>query len=263
MCLDFVEVCLDYVDFVKECLDYVKTYLDYVKTCPDYVKTCPDFVETCLDKVLDLVVTYLGIVETCIVFKLRSDLSRHEWLKVDINIKLTNKVKLCISKPNDCLLAYSLTYRNNAQFSFQFRASNRIGWRFQCLVISWYISADIQLAVVGGILLFTFAKNRKAGIIASVIALIGFITVTFMVAYWNQFHGILRLYMRWVTFWSILYSPSPASFIIAFEWCKFDISAYWRNRETRQNLPISTWQLIPELDRIWSVSLVRLLPESW
>ncbi|XP_065206402.1 O-acyltransferase like protein-like isoform X2 [Planococcus citri] len=65
----------------------------------------------------------------------------------------------------------------------------------QCLVISWYISTDIQLAIIGGILLYIFTKNEKIGIYAIGFTLVVSITTTFTVAYINKFHGLLRLYM--------------------------------------------------------------------
>lgn len=65
----------------------------------------------------------------------------------------------------------------------------------QCLVISWYISTDIQLTLLGSILLFIVCKNRKIGAFATIMTFITAAGVTFAITYINQFHGILRLYM--------------------------------------------------------------------
>ncbi|XP_065201228.1 nose resistant to fluoxetine protein 6-like [Planococcus citri] len=87
----------------------------------------------------------------------------------------------------------------------------------QCLLISWYISADIQLAIIGGILLYIFTKNRKIGIFAIFFALMVFAAITFTVAYINQFHGILRLYM------SLLEEPRKE-----YEFTNFYVATYTR-----------------------------------
>ncbi|XKL64038.1 hypothetical protein PGB90_004124 [Kerria lacca] len=87
----------------------------------------------------------------------------------------------------------------------------------ECLVVSWYISADIQLAIVGSVLLFIATRNRKIGIYATVFAFVIFSGITFTVAYVNKFNGILRLYM------SLLEEPRRTK-----EFTDFYIATYTR-----------------------------------
>ncbi|XP_065222003.1 nose resistant to fluoxetine protein 6-like [Planococcus citri] len=62
-----------------------------------------------------------------------------------------------------------------------------------CIIPSWYISVDIQLAVIGGILLYIWSKNTKIGIFSVGVTFLASIVVTFMIAYKNQLYGLFRI----------------------------------------------------------------------
>ncbi|XP_065224461.1 nose resistant to fluoxetine protein 6-like isoform X3 [Planococcus citri] len=65
-----------------------------------------------------------------------------------------------------------------------------------CVIASWYISVDIQLAIIGGILLYILSKNTKIGVIVTIASFILSIVVTFITAYKNHFYGLLRVYLN-------------------------------------------------------------------
>lgn len=67
---------------------------------------------------------------------------------------------------------------------------------FQCLLVSYYIAVDIQLSILGAVLLFITSKKRKIGIIMVLLSLIVASSVTFAVVYINEYFGHLRLTMR-------------------------------------------------------------------
>ncbi|XP_065211272.1 O-acyltransferase like protein-like isoform X2 [Planococcus citri] len=77
-----------------------------------------------------------------------------------------------------------------------FAINNVVKINQQCLIASWYISVDIQLAIIGGILLYIFSRNAKLGILAVAVLFITSIAMTFIYAYVNQFHGLLRYYLN-------------------------------------------------------------------
>ncbi|XP_065221988.1 nose resistant to fluoxetine protein 6-like isoform X2 [Planococcus citri] len=65
-----------------------------------------------------------------------------------------------------------------------------------CIIPSWYISVDIQLAVIGGILLYIWSTNTKIGIFSVVVTFVASIVVTFMIAYKNQLYGLMRIHLN-------------------------------------------------------------------
>ncbi|XP_065222000.1 nose resistant to fluoxetine protein 6-like [Planococcus citri] len=65
-----------------------------------------------------------------------------------------------------------------------------------CIHASWYISVDIQLAVIGGILLYIWSKNTKIGIFSVGVTFITSIAVTFMIAYKNHLYGLMRIQLN-------------------------------------------------------------------
>lgn len=66
----------------------------------------------------------------------------------------------------------------------------------QCLVVSWYMSADMQIAFVGFGLLYVTTKSRVWGWIFIILTYLLGAFVTFAVAYANKFHGVLPVYVR-------------------------------------------------------------------
>ncbi|XP_065224459.1 nose resistant to fluoxetine protein 6-like isoform X1 [Planococcus citri] len=68
-----------------------------------------------------------------------------------------------------------------------------------CVTASWYISVDIQLAIIGGILLYILSKNTKIGIIVTIASFIVSIVVTFITAYKNHFYGLGRIFLNTYT----------------------------------------------------------------
>ncbi|XP_065211069.1 O-acyltransferase like protein-like [Planococcus citri] len=91
----------------------------------------------------------------------------------------------------------SMTEVNNCRESWWttvFFISNFVKPDKSCLIFTWYITADIQLATIGGILLYIFTKNRKVGVFAVVLTFISAITMTFFFTFTKQLPGIVRFY---------------------------------------------------------------------
>ncbi len=63
--------------------------------------------------------------------------------------------------------------------------------KFQCLLPGWFISVDIQLAVIGGILLLIVTKFVKIGFLVTILVYISSVTTTLVIVRRNQFHGLL------------------------------------------------------------------------
>lgn len=62
--------------------------------------------------------------------------------------------------------------------------------------MSWFVAVDIQLSIIGGILLLIFAKNERYGLYSSVAALLLTILITVTVVWQNRYYGILRLVLK-------------------------------------------------------------------
>lgn len=87
----------------------------------------------------------------------------------------------------------------------------------QCLVVSWYISTDIQLCIIGGFLMYIMTKHQKCGLILTAFVFLLSAAITFTVAYVNHYDGVLRLYM------SLLTEPRKSE-----QFNKFYIATYTR-----------------------------------
>lgn len=63
----------------------------------------------------------------------------------------------------------------------------------QCLIVSWYISCDVQFYIVGAIIVYVYIKNRKYGI-GLLTAMIGIsLFVPFMYTFLTRGDGILKV----------------------------------------------------------------------
>ncbi|XP_065222006.1 uncharacterized protein LOC135846697 [Planococcus citri] len=65
-----------------------------------------------------------------------------------------------------------------------------------CIIPSWYISVDIQLAVIGGILLYIWSRSTKIGIFSVGLTFVVSIIMTFIVAFKNHSYGLMRIYLN-------------------------------------------------------------------
>ncbi|XKL64687.1 hypothetical protein PGB90_004773 [Kerria lacca] len=74
----------------------------------------------------------------------------------------------------------------------------------QCLIISWYISTDMQLTLIGLVLMYVISKNRKLGICLTVLSLFLGMAITFVMTYVNRYHGLLPIVI------SFLQNPSKS-----------------------------------------------------
>lgn len=70
----------------------------------------------------------------------------------------------------------------------------------QCLIISWYISCDIQFCILGVIIVYIYTKNIKLGI-GLLIAMLGAsIAVPFIITIMTKREGIIKILIPWVEF---------------------------------------------------------------
>ncbi|XP_072156665.1 O-acyltransferase like protein [Bemisia tabaci] len=67
-----------------------------------------------------------------------------------------------------------------------------------CLVHSWYVSCDLQLIIIGSVLVYVFSKNHMSGLILAVMALMASIIVPFRNVYVNRYEGIIKLYQSFL-----------------------------------------------------------------
>lgn len=97
------------------------------------------------------------------------------------NIRNTNKMVIFCITP--------LTKHTNArEFAILF---------LQCLIVSWYISVDIQLTILGCILMLITVKSKVLGIVATIFTFTVAAIVTGVIAYANNYHALLPAYFRY------------------------------------------------------------------
>ncbi|XP_065204696.1 nose resistant to fluoxetine protein 6-like [Planococcus citri] len=94
------------------------------------------------------------------------------------NYKITREVNNCMRSWWASLLAINNVVRTDQQ----------------CLISSYYISLDIQLAIIGVIIVYIASKNERKGILATALLFVISIIITFFIAYLNRFHGTLKPY---------------------------------------------------------------------
>ncbi|XP_060865910.1 nose resistant to fluoxetine protein 6-like isoform X2 [Metopolophium dirhodum] len=73
--------------------------------------------------------------------------------------------------------------------------SNFIDAKYECLIVSWYISCDVQFFIVGVVLVYIYTKNTKYGIgLLSTIIIASMIT-PFISTILNKNDGILKIHI--------------------------------------------------------------------
>lgn len=65
--------------------------------------------------------------------------------------------------------------------------------RLQCLIVSWYISCDIQFCILGVIIVYIYTKNIKFGIGLIILTLGVSITVPFVITILTKREGIVKI----------------------------------------------------------------------
>ncbi|XP_025193565.1 nose resistant to fluoxetine protein 6-like [Melanaphis sacchari] len=97
--------------------------------------------------------------------------------------------------------------------------SNLIDTKYECLIVSWYISCDVQFCILGIIIVYIYTKNVKLGI-GFIIAMLGVsITVPFIITILTKREGIVKILLPFLenTRYSITFNESyRASYMRAF-----------------------------------------------
>ncbi|XP_060865863.1 nose resistant to fluoxetine protein 6-like [Metopolophium dirhodum] len=97
--------------------------------------------------------------------------------------------------------------------------SNLIDSKYECLIVSWYISCDVQFCVLGVIIVYVYTKNIKFGI-GLLIAVIGVaISVPFVITILTKREGIIKILLPFLenTRYSATFNESyRASYVRAF-----------------------------------------------
>ncbi|KAL5241672.1 hypothetical protein ACI65C_009082 [Semiaphis heraclei] len=97
--------------------------------------------------------------------------------------------------------------------------SNLIDSKYECLIISWYISCDIQFCILGVIIVYIYTKNIKLGI-GLLIAMLGAsIAVPFIITIMTKREGIIKILIPFLenTRYSVTFNESyRASYVRAF-----------------------------------------------
>eukprot|EP00102_Acyrthosiphon_pisum_P008731 XP_003245760.3 PREDICTED: nose resistant to fluoxetine protein 6 [Acyrthosiphon pisum] len=76
--------------------------------------------------------------------------------------------------------------------------SNFVDAKYECLIVSWYISCDLQFFIVGVILVYIYTKNTKYGIgLLSTIVIASTFT-PFISTILNKSDGILKVHLRFL-----------------------------------------------------------------
>ncbi|XP_026810739.1 O-acyltransferase like protein-like [Rhopalosiphum maidis] len=73
--------------------------------------------------------------------------------------------------------------------------SNFIDANYGCLIVSWYISCDVQFFIIGVIIVYIYTKNNKYGIGFLTTILIVSICVPFIVTILTKSEGILKVHI--------------------------------------------------------------------
>lgn len=64
----------------------------------------------------------------------------------------------------------------------------------QCIYISWYISLDLQLTLIGCILLLLMSKNRTFGVFLTVTIFLLSSLASSLIVYMKKYHALLPAY---------------------------------------------------------------------
>ena len=65
----------------------------------------------------------------------------------------------------------------------------------QCLIVSWYISCDVQFFIIGVIMVYIYTKNNKYGIGLLTSILVVSIFVPFIITILTRGEGILKVHI--------------------------------------------------------------------
>ncbi|CAH1712092.1 nose resistant to fluoxetine protein 6-like isoform X1 [Aphis gossypii] len=97
--------------------------------------------------------------------------------------------------------------------------SNLIDSKYECLIVSWYISCDIQFCILGVIIVYIYTKNIKFGI-GLIIAMLGVsMSVPFIITILTKREGIIKILLPFLenTRYSATFNESyRASYMRAF-----------------------------------------------
>lgn len=73
--------------------------------------------------------------------------------------------------------------------------NNTIIILLQCLIVSWYLSCDIQFFLIGIIIVYVYMKNFKYGIGMLITALGVSLSVPFIITIITKSDGILKVHV--------------------------------------------------------------------
>ncbi|XP_060877768.1 O-acyltransferase like protein-like [Metopolophium dirhodum] len=73
--------------------------------------------------------------------------------------------------------------------------SNFIDAKYECLIVSWYISCDVQFFIVGVVLVYVYTKNIKYGIGLLSTIIISSIITPFIITILKENDGILKVHL--------------------------------------------------------------------
>lgn len=73
----------------------------------------------------------------------------------------------------------------------------------QCLLVSWYLSVDFQLSILGGILLLLVTKHREIGLSCVVLAFFVSSQNVGTMVFREKYHAILLLWIRWDLYYTL------------------------------------------------------------
>lgn len=73
--------------------------------------------------------------------------------------------------------------------------SNLIDANYNCLIVSWYISCDVQFFIIGVVLVYIYTKNKKYGIGLLATILITSILTPFIITIMTKSDGILKVHI--------------------------------------------------------------------
>ncbi|XKL64934.1 hypothetical protein PGB90_005020 [Kerria lacca] len=143
------------------------------------------------------------------------------------------------------------------------------GGVFRCLYTNWYISTDIQLFVIGCILMMIYAKHEKLGLCCIAITLAGGIVTSFVVSYANYYHPVVPSYISTLTRpWShkevtefyilpfLRLGPFLTGFVAAILTKKLQEKKIHFS-DVRTNLFVSRWTSI-----FWKFVIMTYFPET-
>lgn len=73
--------------------------------------------------------------------------------------------------------------------------SNLLDAKYECLIVSWYVSCDVQFFIIGVIIVYIYTKNNKYGIGLLTSILVVSIFVPFIITILTRSEGILKVYI--------------------------------------------------------------------